>query len=69
MEKITHWKLAALKAAIVLGPSYTAAYLTDKMVWVVPTLAATSFFAAGIGIDDTQTARRIDEDADGVEDA
>ena len=37
---------AAIKAAIVLVPSYLAAWLTDKMVYVVPTLAAASFFAA-----------------------
>lgn len=60
--KIEHVKLAALKAAIVLLPSYTAAWLTGQMVWVVPTLAAASFFAANIGATETLTQRRVDED-------
>ncbi|MDA7430350.1 hypothetical protein PGB28_17960 [Primorskyibacter aestuariivivens] len=62
MSKIVHFKVAAFKAAIVLVPSYLAAYLTEKMVWVVPTLAASSFFAATIGMDETALRRRIDED-------
>ena len=32
------YKTALLRLAIVLGPSYVAAYLTGEMVWVVPTL-------------------------------
>ena len=60
--KVEHVKLAALKAAIVLIPSYTAAWLTGQMVWVVPTLAAASFFAANIGAIDATTTRRVDED-------
>jgi hypothetical protein len=57
-------KEAALKAAIVLIPSYTAAYLTDKMVWVVPTLAAASFFAGTISLSEQSIRRRVDEDGD-----
>ncbi len=64
MAQITQIKLAALKAFVVLGPSYTAAFLTDKMVWVVPTLAASSFFAASIGLADEPLRRRIDEDVE-----
>lgn len=60
--EITHLKSAVLKAIVVLVPSYTAAYLSDKMVWVVPTLAASSFFAATIGLKDEAVARRVDED-------
>ncbi|WP_143534497.1 hypothetical protein [Roseovarius albus] len=51
-----------LKALVVLVPSYTAAYLSDKMVWVVPTLAASSFFAATIGVKDDSFEKRVDED-------
>ena len=64
----SHVRLAALKAAVVLVPSYTAAYLTEKMVWVVPTLAAAGFFAATLGgTGDTATRsqalrRRVEED-------
>lgn len=62
MSRVVHLKTAALKAAIVLIPSYMAAYLTDKMVWVVPTLAASSFFAATIGLTEQEIRRRVDEE-------
>ena len=61
------FRLALAKAAIVLGPSYSAAWLTDKMVYVVPTLAAASFFAATIVLDDQAIRRNVD-DADGQDD-
>ena len=62
----TALRLAGFKAAV-LVPSYGAAALTDKMVWVVPTLAAASFFAAGIGPTPAQFRRRVDkDDADGI---
>lgn len=41
-------KTGFLQALIVLVPTYTVAYLTDKMVYVVPMLAASSFIAAGV---------------------
>ena len=59
----SHWKAASIKAAIVLVPSYLAAYLTEAMVWVVPTLAAASFFAGTIEIANAPLRRRVDEDA------
>ena len=62
--RIKNWKIACLKAAVVLVPSYTAAYLTEQMVWVVPTLAAASFFAAHIGLQDGEITQRVDEDGD-----
>jgi|TARA_Y100000114_G_C11745958_1_gene321559 uncharacterized membrane protein len=58
-------KTALIKALIVLIPTYITAYLTNKMVYVVPMLAAASFVAASVGSDNTQ--KRIDgdkEDAD-----
>jgi len=55
-------KDAAMKAVIVLAPSYTAAFLTEKMVYVVPTLAAAGFFASSISLDDRATVRRVDDD-------
>ncbi|PCH45885.1 MAG: hypothetical protein COC23_05205 [Hyphomicrobiales bacterium] len=57
-------RIAITRAAIVLVPSYLAAYLTDKMVYVVPTLAAASFFAASLTLPIEQTSRRVDEDGD-----
>ena len=67
MSHLTNFKLAALKAAVVLVPSYTAAFLTDKMVWVEPTLAASGFFAANIKIAEDVTTRRVDEDGDSAD--
>ena len=64
-QRVFNLKVALLKALIVLVPSYTAAYLTDKMVWVVPTLVASGFFAASIGLSKELLVRRVDESEDG----
>lgn len=57
-----HLKLAGTKAAVVLIPSYAAAYLTEQMVWVVPTLAAASFFAGTIDIAGAPLRRRVEDE-------
>ena len=62
-----HMKVALVKAVIVLVPSYVAALLTDKMVFVVPTLAAASFLAATLRFDEKQTTQRVDEDGADVD--
>lgn len=64
-----HLKSALIKAAIVLIPSYSAAYLTDKMVYVVPTLAAAGFFAASLKLEQDQTSRNVDDDGDDSEES
>ena len=52
-----------IRVAIVLAPSYTAAAMTGKMVWVVPTLVAASLVATAMKFDDEEeTAVRVDED-------
>ena len=56
----THMKTALIKALIVLIPTYITAYLTNKMVYVVPMMAAAGFVAASVGSENTQ--KRIDED-------
>lgn len=61
-------KEATVKALIVLVPTYSAAYLTEKMVWVVPTLAAAGFFAGTISFGPT-TERRLEEDVEEFDDA
>ncbi|WP_417586992.1 hypothetical protein [Pararhodobacter oceanensis] len=53
---------ASIKAAIVLIPSYIAAFLTEQMVYVVPMLAASSFFAGTVELGASTTRRRIDEE-------
>ena len=49
-----------LKATIVLVPTYVTAYLTDKMIYVIPMLAAASFVAASL--TSSNTNRRVEED-------
>tara|TARA_Y100000034_G_C6765225_1_gene341078 strand:+ start:10 stop:198 length:189 start_codon:yes stop_codon:yes gene_type:complete len=53
-------KAGVIKALIVLLPTYITAYLTDKMVYVIPMLAAASFIAASI--DGQKIERKVDED-------
>ena len=49
-----------LKALIVLVPTYITAYFTDKMIYVIPMLAAASFIAASI--NEAKIERRVEED-------
>ena len=53
-------KVALVQGVIVLVPTYIMAFLTDKMVWTIPMLAAASFVAASIKKDSTE--RKTDED-------
>ena len=53
------WKSNLLKIAIILGPTYTMAYITDKMVYVIPMLAVCTLIAATY---DDRSRRRLDED-------
>jgi hypothetical protein len=53
------------KAAIILVPSYTVAFLTEMMVYVVPTLAAAGFVASSAQFENPNTTRRLDEDSEG----
>ena len=55
-----------VQALIVLVPSYIIAYTTNKMVYVVPMLAAMGFVAAAVFREDTE--KRIDDDTDGYKD-
>tara|TARA_S200002703_G_scaffold77840_1_gene67059 strand:- start:1801 stop:1989 length:189 start_codon:yes stop_codon:yes gene_type:complete len=41
-------RTGAIQGLIVLVPSYTMAYLTEMMVYTIPTLAAATFIAAAI---------------------
>lgn len=68
IEKL-HIKTALIKAGIVLIPSYSMAYFTDKMVFVVPTLVAAGFFATSIQLKESGPTIRVDEDADTEEDS
>ena len=52
--------IGLIKAIIVLVPTYITAYLTDKMVYVIPMLAAARFVAASM--DNTKVERKVEED-------
>lgn len=65
MPRITsNLRLALTKAAIVLFPSYGAAWLTGEMVYVVPTLAAAGFLASAVGEQDIEKLVDADVDTD-----
>jgi len=51
-----------LQGIIVLVPTYITAYFTDKMIYVIPMLAASSFVAASIESNINKSTRRVDED-------
>ena len=56
-------KQGFIQAIIVLAPTYLVAYFTDKMVFTIPMLAASSFIAASISSKDTKL--KVDDDAEG----
>ena len=58
--KMNGLKKALVRGIVVLIPTYAVAYLTDKMVYVVPMLAAMGFVAASLFEDDT--TKRIEDD-------
>ena len=62
--KIENITIASIKAAIVLIPTWLVALVTDKMVFVVPMLAAASFFAGAVELTDENVRRRLDDDTD-----
>ena len=53
------WKSNLIKIAIILGPTYTTALITDKMIYVIPMLAVCTLIAATY---DDRTNRRLEED-------
>lgn len=62
--KIENLKIAGIKAAVVLIPTWRVALVTDKMVFVVPMLAAASFFAGAVELTDENVRRRLDDDTE-----
>ena len=62
--------VSVIQAVVVLVPTYAIAYLTDKMVYTIPMLAAMSFVAARIGKyyegeEGDPTTKRTDDGVDG----
>jgi hypothetical protein len=50
-----------LKAAMILVPTYSVAFMTEKMVYVVPMLATMSFLASSLN---SSQALSVDADLD-----
>jgi len=50
-----------LQATIILVPTYITAYISDKMIYVIPMLAAASFVAASIS-PSRKLDRKVEED-------
>ena len=58
--------VSVIQAVVVLVPTYVIAYMTDKMVYTIPMLAAMSFVAARIGryyedMESDPTPKRTDD--------
>ena len=53
------FKTGLLQAIIVLVPTYIVAYLTNKIVYTIPMLAAMSFIASSFSKDNT--TKRVDD--------
>jgi len=51
-----------IKATIILVPTYLVAYVTEKMVYVIPMLAAVTLIATSL-YQDSNVRRRVEEDA------
>ena len=65
-------KCGFFQAFIVLLPTYAVAYISDKMVWTIPMLAASGFVASSIRkdiaerkVDDTESGHHHPETEDG----
>lgn len=50
-----------LKLLIMIGPPYVVAYLTDKMIYVIPMLAACTLIA-NIDLERDRRSRRTEQD-------
>ena len=58
MKDGKNWAKTIAQILIILAPCYLVAFITDKMVYVVPTLAATLIVSRALPL-------RVDEDHQG----
>lgn len=59
LKDIKMVKSSVYKILIILGPTYLTAWITDKMIYVIPMLAVCTLIAATY---DDRTKRRLEED-------
>ena len=57
---MSNLKIALIQGVIVLTPTYSIAFLTDKMIWTIPMLVASGFIAASFKNDIAE--KKIDDD-------
>lgn len=58
--KFSNMRVALLQGLVVLVPTYSVAFFTEKMVYTIPMLAAAGFIAASLRSDTTK--RNVDDD-------
>ncbi len=58
--KFSNMRVALLQGLIVLVPTYSVAFFTEKMVYTIPMLAAASFVAASLKGENVE--RKVEED-------
>lgn len=51
-----------IKIAIILVPTWCTAYITDKMIYVIPMLAACTVVATSLFTSNDARNRRVEED-------
>ena len=58
-----------LRIAVIAIPSYAVAFYTEKVVYVVPTIAMMMMIANSVEHGTTSNRNRVDEDNGNVDDA
>lgn len=61
-----NFRNAVLKVGIILVPCWSVAWVTQKMVYVVPTVAAAVLLASAVSLKADKRAGRVDEDAGSI---
>ena len=68
-NKSNSLKLALMKALVVAIPSYLVAYLSEKIIFVVPTIAMAMMIANAVEMGSYSNRNRIDDDGSSVDKA
>lgn len=62
LDLLKHNKLTFIKMLIVATPSLSVAFLTEKVVYVVPTIAMMMMIASALEVGKTSGRNRLDEE-------
>jgi len=62
-------KLTLLRMLVIATPSYAVAFMSEKVFYVVPTIAMMMIVANSIEVGATSSRNRVDEDAQSIDDA